>query len=129
MIGPPNSRLTPGPPMNRDAGYDRGANAQAPVRILVEAHHLPGECHAQGHQEQKHAQDPGEFARKLISAKEEDLAHVDQHHGDHEVRAPAMHRAQEPAQRELMVQHLQTVPGLARRGYIDDGQQDAGNDL
>ena len=117
------------PADERHAGDDRGANAQTPVGILVEAHHLAGECHAQRHQQQKHAQDPGQLARKFISAKQEDLRHVDQHHGDHEVRTPAVHGAQKPSQRELLIQHLQTVPCLARRGDVNDGQQDPGDDL
>ncbi len=75
----------------RDAAHDGGADAQTPVGVLVEAQHLSGEGHAQGQQQQHHTDDPGQLARKLVRAEHEDLHHVDQHHRDHEVRAPAMH--------------------------------------
>ena len=41
---------------------------------------------------------------------------------------PCIARRNQPSG-SCMVQHLQAVPGLARRGNIDDGQQDAGDDL
>ncbi len=129
IIGPPNKQVDQWAANDRYAGYDRSANAQPPVGILVEAHHLPGECHAQCHQEQKNTQNPGQLTGKLISAKQKDLRHMDQHHGDHEVRSPEVHGAQKPPQRQLVVQHLQTVPRLSGGGNIDDGQQDTGGDL
>ena len=49
----------------------------------------------------KHADDPGQLARELVGAEEEHLRHVDEHERDHEVRAPAVHRAKEPAERLL----------------------------
>ena len=77
------------------------ADAESPVGILVEAQHLAGEGHAERHQQHEHAEDPGEFARKLVGAEEKDLRHVDEHDGDHEVGSPAVHGAQKPAERQL----------------------------
>ena len=38
-------------------------------------------------------------------------------------------RAQKPAQGDLMVENVQAVPRLGRRGNIDQRQQNAGDDL
>ena len=48
---------------------------------------------------------------------------------DHEVRAPAVHGAQEPAERLLVVEGLQAVPGLVGRRHVDEREADAGDDL
>ena len=70
---------------------DGCADAQAPVGVLIEAQNLAGEGHAQRHQQQKNADDPGELAGKFVGAEEKYLRHVDEHDGDHEVRSPAVH--------------------------------------
>ncbi len=113
----------------RHAAHDRGADAQAPVGVLVEAQHLAGEGHAEGQQQQHHTDDPGQLARELVRAEHEDLHHVDQHHRDHEVRSPAVQRTQEPAQGHVVVQELKAVPRLTRRRRIHQRQQDAGHHL
>ena len=84
-----------------NAADDGGADAEAPVGVLIEAQHLAGEGHAERHQQQEDADDPGELAGKLVGAEEEDLRHVDEHDGDHEVRSPAVHGAQKPAQGDV----------------------------
>ena len=61
-------------PDKRNAAHDRSPDAQAPIGVLIEAQHLPGEGHAQRHQQQKDAQNPGKLARKLVCAEQEDLA-------------------------------------------------------
>ena len=66
---------------------------------------------------------PGQLARKLVRAEEEDLRHVDEHDGDHEVRSPAVQGANEPAERDLVIQRLQAVPRLAGGRHIDQRQQ------
>ena len=98
----------------RNAAHDGDPDAQAPIGILIEAQHLAGEGHAQGHQQQKHADDPGQFAGKLVGSEQEHLRHVNQHQRDHEVGAPAVHSAQEPSQGDTVVEILQAVPGLGR---------------
>ena len=113
----------------RRAPHDRRADAEAPVGVLIEAQHLAGERHPEGAEEQEDAGDPGQLARVLVGAEEEHLRHVDAHHGDHEVRAPAVHRAQVPAERLLVVQHLEALPGAGGRGHVDRRQADAGDHL
>ena len=129
MMGPPSSRCTRPPPINGTRLDDGCADAQAPVGVLIEAQNLAGEGHAQRHQQQKNADDPGELARKFVGAEQKHLRHVDEDNGDHEVRSPAVQRAQEPAQRNLVIQNVEAVPRLARRRHIDQRQQNAGDDL
>ena len=73
--------------------------------------------------------DPRELARKLVGAEEEHLHHVEQDDRDHEVRAPAVQRAQEPAERLLVVEALEAAPRLVGRRHVDERQADAGHDL
>jgi hypothetical protein len=44
---------------------------------------------------------------------------MNQDDGDHEVGAPSVHGADEPAKRDLMIQGLQAAPGFAGRGDIN----------
>ena len=129
MIGPPSIRSTSGPPMQRHAAENGGADAEAPVGVLIEAQHLSGERHAEGEQEQEDADDPGELARKLIGAEEKDLCQVNEHDGDHEVGAPAVHGAQKPAELDVVVEELKAAPRVAGRGSVDQREQDAGHHL
>ena len=66
---------------------------------------------------------------KFVGAEEKYLRHVDEDDGDHEIRSPAVHGAQKPAERDLVIENVQAVPRLARRGDIDQSQQNAGEDL
>ena len=129
MMGPPSSRCTSVRADQGNAAGDGSADAEAPVGVLVEAQHLPGEGHAQRHQQQEDADDPGQLAGKLVGAEQKHLAHVDEHDGDHEVGAPAVYRAQEPSQRDVVIQILQAVPGFGGGGHIDQRQHDAGDHL
>ena len=129
MMGPPSMRCTSGPPIDGNAAHDGGADAEAPVGVLIEAQHLAGEGHAEREQQQEDADDPGELAGKLVGAEEKDLRHVDEHDGDHEVGAPAVNGAQKPAERDVVVEELQAVPGFAGGGGVDEREQNAGDDL
>ena len=60
-----------------DTACDRRSDAKPPVRILIEAQHLPAECHTECHQQKEYANYPGKLSREFISPKEEDLHHVD----------------------------------------------------
>ena len=113
----------------RNAAHDGHADAQPPIGVLIKTQDLPGEGHPESHQEQKDANDPGQLAGKLVSPEQGHLAHVDEHHRDHEVGTPAMHAAQEPSQGDTVVEILQAVPGFACRGNIDQRQHDAGENL
>ena len=73
------------PTQNGYSACDGSANSQSPICILIEAQHLSGEGHAKRHEQKKHTYDPGQLARKLVSAEEEDLHHVDQNNRHHKV--------------------------------------------
>ena len=47
----------------------------------------------------------------------------------HEIRAPAMQGANEPAQRDVVIQRLKAVPRLPRRRHVDQRQQNSGDQL
>src|SRR5271167_4387958 len=61
------------------------ANAEAPIRVLIEAENLSCEGHAKSKQQQEYPDNPGEFAREFVGAEQKDLHQVNQHDGDHEV--------------------------------------------
>src|ERR1700731_4842354 len=97
--------------------------------FLIETNELTRECHRQGHEQEKDSYYPGEFARKFISAEEEDLHHVNEDNGHHEVRTPPVHSADEPTQTYVVIQTLQTVPGPAGRRNINECEHDSGDEL
>ncbi len=129
MIGPPSISFTIAGPMIGNAAGDRCADAQSPVCVLIEAQHLSAERHAKRHEQQKNADDPGEFARKLVSAEKKDLHHVDEDNGDHEVGAPSVQRADEPAESDVVIEGLQAAPRFAGGGHVNQREQNAGDDL
>src|SRR5208283_3041488 len=114
---------------DRRAAGDRRADAEAPVGVLIEAQDLAGERHPQRAQEKEAAGHPGELARILVRAEQEDLDHVDEHQGDHEVGAPAVQRAQIPSERLLVVEIYQAVPGAIGSGRVDRREADSGDYL
>src|SRR5882762_11273260 len=73
------------PAQNGHSACDGSTNSQSPICILIEAKDLSGEGHAQSHEQEKHTYDPGQLARKLVSAEEEDLHHVDENNRHHKV--------------------------------------------
>src|ERR1700735_829463 len=114
---------------HRDAAGNRRPNAKAPVGILIESQNLPGEGHAQSHKQKKDADDPGEFTWKFIRAKQKHLDHMNQNDRHHEVRTPAVHGADEPAERDVVIQDLQAIPCFPGGWNVNQRQHDAGNDL
>ena len=114
---------------NGNAAGDRSANAQAPKRVLIESQNLAGERHAQSHEKQKDADNPGKFTGKFICAEKKNLDHVNQNDGNHEVGAPTMERADVPTEGDGMIEGLQAVPGFAGGRHVDNGQQNAGDNL
>src|SRR5260370_105963 len=65
----------------------------------------------------------------LGMAKKKDLHHVNQNDRHHEVRTPPVQRADEPAQRDVVIQHLQAVPRFGRGRNVNDRQQNPGDHL
>src|SRR5882724_1431748 len=109
--------------------HDRCPDSEPPISILVEPQDLSGEGHAKRHEQEEHANNPGEFARILEGAEEKDLHHVNDHQSDHEIRAPAMKCADEPSERLLMVEGLEAVPRAIGSRDIDESEADAGDEL
>src|SRR5262249_43923508 len=70
-----------------------------------------------------------ELPRELVRPEQEDLDHVDEDDGDHEVRAPTVEGANEPAGADLLVQGLEPVPRLPGGGDVLEGEQDPGHEL
>src|SRR5450755_3753014 len=97
---------------HRNTTGDGCADSEAPISVLIETQHLAGEGHAERHQQQKNADDPGELARKFVGSEQEDLAQVDEHHSHHEVRAPTVYGPEKPSQGDAVVEELQAIPGL-----------------
>jgi hypothetical protein len=54
---------------------------------------------------------------------------VNQHDGNHEVRSPAVHRAEEPAKCQLVIQNVQAIPCLSGGGHVDQRKQDTRHNL
>ena len=71
----------------------------SPERVLIETQNLAGESHAQSHEQQENADDPGKFAGNLYAPKRKDLHHVNENDGNHEIRSPPMQRADVPTDR------------------------------
>jgi len=111
------------------AAGDGRSDPEAPIGVLVEAQDLSGEGQSQRAQEQEDSDDPGQLARELVGAEQHDLDHVEEDDRHHEVRAPAVHGAEVPAERLLVVEGLEALEGLVRRGHVDEGETDAGDDL
>src|SRR6202040_2482049 len=108
---------------------DGRADSQSPIRVLIEAQDLPTKGHPQSHQQKKNANDPGELPRKLVSPEEEDLHHVNENDGYHEVRAPAVQGANEPAERDVMIQGLETAPCFAAGWNVNHRKENSGDEL
>ena len=85
MIGPTEHQLHDRGTDDRHAARDRCADSESPIRVLIETQHLPGEGHAECHQQKKDTDDPGELARKLVGSKEKHLHHVNEDNRHHEV--------------------------------------------
>src|SRR5262249_32809956 len=73
--------------------------------------------------------DPGELARELVGPEKEDLHHVDEDDRDHEVRAPAVHGADEPSEGHVLVEGLQAAPGFPGGRRVDEREEDPGHEL
>src|SRR5246127_359286 len=123
------NQLDEGGTENGNAARDGCPNTEPPICILIEAQYLPAECHAQCHQQQKDANDPGKFAGKLVRSKEKYLNHVNQNNRDHEIRAPAMHGADEPAESDIVVECLQAAPRFRARRHINQREQNSRHNL
>src|SRR5260370_8849985 len=115
--------------LKRNRTRDRRSDPPPTICVLIEPQHLPAECHAQGHQQKEYTDDPGEFSGKFVGPKKEDLDHMNENNRHHEVRAPSMQRADEPAESHVVVESLQTAPRLASRWNVNQGKQNSCDEL
>src|SRR5205814_1255451 len=72
---------------------------------------------------------PVEFARRQVSAGDDDLQHVqrDQHH--HRLRAEVVQAADQPAEVHLVLDGVNAIPGLRAGRTVGGHQHDAGDEL
>src|SRR6185436_19950103 len=54
---------------------------------------------------------------------------MNQDNREHEIRSPAVQGADKPSEAYLLVQNLQTTPGLAGRGHIDECEENSSDVL
>src|SRR5262249_15870580 len=113
----------------RNSAGNRRSDSETPIGVLIEPQHLSCECHAECHQQKEYTEDPCELSRILVSAEQEDLCHVNQNDGHHEIRTPSMQGSDEPAESHLVVQSLKTVPRFSRRRYVNQREENSCNDL
>src|SRR5579863_1986709 len=108
---------------------NRCPNSQSPIGVLVESQYLAGEGHGERHQQEEHANHPGQLSRKLVRPEKEDLHHMDQDDRHHEIRAPTVQSSNEPTQRNTVIENLQAVPGLSGGRHINESQENPGDNL
>ena len=77
----------------------------------------------------KVAGDPRNLARRTISFQHHRAEHVERQRNDHQVRAPAVHRPNQPAERNLGRQKTNALVGGRFTRLVVHQQQHAGNDL
>src|SRR2546427_3624810 len=75
----------------------RGALAQ-----VVRGQQVPGVAERQGEQEQDDTQDPVQLAGLLVCACEVHAAHVEEDRGNHDVRGPVVHAADDEPERDVV---------------------------
>ena len=84
--------------MKRHRAGDVGADLGGPVGLLVPGQQVAREPEAEGDEQQHHAGEPVELARRLVGAGEEDAQHVDEHQQHHATGGPLVDGAYPPAE-------------------------------
>ena len=79
--------------------------------------------------EQQHADDPVQLARVLVRAEQEHARHVEEHQDDEHARAPAVHAAHEPAEREVVRDVLDRLVRAVRVRLVVHREDHAGQRL
>ena len=120
----------PGPSKSeegRGAGHVR-TDRDRPDRQLIPRQQVAGEREQQRQHQQDHADDPVEFARRLVAAGEEHAVHVQPRGDHHRMGPPAMQFAQNAQRRHVAQRGHVVVRPLQRRPVIEH-QQHAGDRL
>jgi len=95
----------------------------------VPAKNLAGEEHSHGKHEQKDPDHPRQLTRILAGPVQKNLRHVGQEQNDHAGPGVVVKRAQEPAERLLVVEEEKALVRLVGGGHIDQRRADTGDDL
>ena len=100
-----------------------------PVGRLVPREEVAGESLGHPARQQQDADDPVQLARVLVRAEQEHAAHVQEHEDDEDARAPLVHAADEPPERQVVGDVDDRRVGLLRRRLVVHGEDDAGRRL
>ncbi|ENN87930.1 hypothetical protein RHSP_49335 [Rhizobium freirei PRF 81] len=112
-----------------EGGEEAGDDGRPPEGHLAPGQNIAheGGCH---HQEvDDHAEDPEDFARRLVGTVVEAAGDVEIDCHEEEGRAVGMHVAQQPAMVDVADDLFDRVEGDRRIGRIMHGKHDAGQDL
>ncbi len=102
------------------------AHRDRPEAELIVGQQISGEAEQQRQHQQQHAHHPVELARLLVRPGEEHAEHVQLHHDHHQVGAPAVHVAQQLAERNVALQIQDVAEGHDLRRVVVEHQQRAG---
>ena len=123
-------------PQRPDEGPDEGRvggdvrhHHRCPVSGLVPRQEGAGNGHPQHEHEEPDAGDPVELARPLVGAGEKGPHHVQADHEEQDVRGPQMDAADDGAEGVVLFQVVQAGPGFGHRRHVEQGQENAGDQL
>ena len=110
---------------------ERRAHGDRPDRELVPRQQVARERQAEREEQQDHADDPVELARRLVGPGVEHAGHVQRHAEDHEVGAPPVQVAHEVAEEHRRADALHVgerlrAPDVGGRP-VEEHQEDAGD--
>ena len=110
---------------------ERRAHGHGPDRELVPRQQVAGERQPEGEEQQDHADDPVELARRLVRARVEHARHVQRHAEHHQVGTPSVEVPDEVPQEHGRPDALHVGVGLpaADVGHrpVEEHQEDAGD--
>src|SRR5205823_2966089 len=98
-------------------------------RELVPGKQIPAESKADHDEEQEDTAEPGDLARRVICAQKENAEQVNEQRRNHQIRGPAMNRANQPAEFYFGDNELDALEGVLGAGTIIEKKQDSGCDL
>src|SRR6266403_3088674 len=103
-----------------------GAYGDSPETKLIVGKQIAGEGKQQRQHQQDYADVPIKLAWLLIRAGEKDTEHVQLYGDNHEVRGPAVHVAEQFAERDVVLEVKDVAEGLHFAGMVVKHEQDAG---
>jgi hypothetical protein len=116
-------------PHQRHARRDVGRDLGRPVPLLIPRQQVPGQRQSLNQPEQREADPPGHLARALVRAVEHHLQHVEPEHDHHRLRAVVMEAADQPPERDLVLQVVDARPRVLHGRRVGRHHQQAGDHL